>query len=377
MDLADTGGELAPPADNLVSMRTRTLTLLSILALLVAACGDSGAGDITTPTTAEPEVEAMQLSYQLEPGTSYEYEVDLDQTIDMTASGDTSALGESGGEDLPGEMSLQIKGTSVFTHAVADGPEPGTLEITITGDFSGMEFSGTVDGEPVESSEIPELAQMEPIDVTLVVDEQGNVIPDDQPGLGEDLLGGLGGLDMLDQFGGMAGADFIGPPFTEDEVTVGDTWSKTAEVPTLPDEEPITTEIDSEVVGVEEVDGSEVFVIDTTNSTSAIDFDLAEFLVGFMTAFVPEEMSEEEQAEIDSMVEDLRFSISVDPQVADSTTWFDHEVGLARRAELSSDTHLVMDITLPDDTTGDLVELGVDMNIVQDVSYHLNGSDSA
>lgn len=367
-------------------MRTRTLSFFTVLAVMVAACSGSGADNTTTTpstvaettTTTAPAPEAVQLSYALDPGTSYEYEVELDQTIDMSTTGDTSALGGGGSEDVPGQMSLNITGTTTFTHAVAEGPEPGTYEITITGDFSGMEFGGTVDGEPVESSDIPDMAQMEPIDVTVAVDEQGNLIPDDTTGLGDDLLGGLGGLNLLDQFGAGGGAgQFIGPPFSESEVTVGDTWSETVEIPTLPDAEPITTEIDSEVVATETLNGHEVFVIETTNSTSAIEFDLAEFLVGFMSSFVPEDMSEEEQAELDALVEELRFAISVGPQVAELTTWFDHEAGLARQAELSSDTHMVMDMNIPDETTGELVEFGMDMNISQNVMYRLTGPGGA
>lgn len=368
-------------------MRTRTFPLLAVLALVAAACSGSGAGDgatttppvpETTTTTTVPAPEAVQLSYALEPGTSYEYEVDVDQTIDMSTSGDTSALGETEGEDLPAEMSVQVSGTSVFTHAVSDGPEPGTFEITITGDFSDMEFNGTIDGEPVDPSEVPDMAEMDPVDVSVVVDEQGNVIPDDSAGLGEDLFGGLGGLDMLDQLGAGGGAGrFIGPPFPDDEVTVGDTWSDTVEVPTMPGEDPVVTEIASEVVGTDTIDDIETLVIETTNSTSEIEFDLAELLIGFMTAFVPEDMSEEEQAELDALVEDLRFAFMVDPQVMELTTWFDPDAGLARQVELSGDTHLVMDMNIPDESTGELVEFALDMNIDQNVTYRLIGSDSA
>lgn len=364
-------------------MRTRPLTLIAVLALVVGACSESTAEDTTTSstvaptTTTTPAPEAVQLSYALEEGTTYEYEVELDQMIDMSTTGDTSVLGGAGNEDVPGQMSLGITGTNVFTYAVAEGPEPGTFEITITGDLSGMEFSGTVDGEPIESSDIPDMAQMGPIDVTVVVDEQGNIIPDDTSGLGEDLLGGLGGLNMLDELGAGGGAgQFIGPPFPEAEITVGDTWSDTVEVPTMPNAEPITTQIDSEVVGTESIGGREVFVIETTNSTSAIEFDLAELLVGFMTAFVPEDMSEEEQAELDALVEELRFAISVDPQVVELTTWFDFDEGVARQAQFSSDTHMVMDLNIPDEATGQFIEFGMDMNITQDVSYRLLGSES-
>lgn len=368
-------------------MRTRTFTLLAVLALVAAACNGSGAGDgttttssvaETTTTTTVPAPEAVRLAYALEPGTSHDYEVEIDQTIDMSSSGDTSALGETEGEDIPAEMSIQVTGASVFTHTVAEGPEAGTFEITITGDFSDLEFSGTIDGEPVDPSEVPDMAEMDPVDHSIVVDEKGNVIPDDSAGLGEGLFGGLGGLDMMDQFGAGGGAGrFIGPPLPDGEVTVGDTWSDTVETPTMPGEDPVVTEIASEVVGIDTIDDIEVLVIETTDSTSEIEFDLAELLIGFMTAFVPDDMSEEEQAELDALVEDLRFAFTVDPQVMESTTWFDSDAGLALQSELSGDTHLVMDMNIPDESTGEMVEFAMDMNIGQHVTYRLIGSDSA
>ncbi len=367
-------------------MRIRTLTLLAVLALVAAACSGSDAGDgtTTTPSVAEtttttvPAPEAVQLSYALEPGASYEYEVEVDQTIDMSTSGESTALGETEGEDIPEEMSIQVSGTSVFTHTVAEGPEPGTFEVTITGDFSDLEFDGTIDGEPVDRSEVPDMAVMDPVDHSIVVDEQGNVIPDDSAGPGQDLFGGLGGLDMMDQLGPGGGAGrFIGPPLPDGDVTVGDTWSDTVETPTMPGEDPVVTEIASEVVGTDTIDDIEVLVIETTNSTSEIDFDLAELLVGFMTAFVPEDMSEEEQADLDALVEDLRFAFMVDPQVMESTTWFDPEAGLALQSELSGDTHLVMDMNIPDESTGELVEFALDMSVGQHVTYRLIGSDNA
>lgn len=361
-------------------MRTRTLTLLTVLALSLAACaGESTDGSTTTaepdPTTT-PSVEAVLLSYSLEAGTTYEYEVDMDQTIEMTSTGDTSAMGE---DDLPGELEINMVGTADFTHTVSEGPEPGTFEVAIVGDFSDMEFTGTVDGEPVDESEIPDMAQMDPVDVTVVVDEQGNVIPDETQGLGGDMFGDLGGLDMLQSLGGGSAAlgQFVGPPLSDDEVTVGDTWSKTVEIPTLPESDPVTTQIDSEVVGTEELDGNEVFVIDTTTTTSEIEFDLAQILVGFMTAFVPEDASDEERAEIDSLVEQLRFVISVDETTGELTTLFDPVDGLTKEADYANTTHMVMDVNIPDETTGDLVAFGMDLNITQNLVYRLVGSGSA
>lgn len=358
-------------------MRIRTLSLIAFLALIVAACG--GEAESTTTTTPEstttPAPEAVVLSYSLEAGTTYQYEVDMDQAIELTSTGETTAMG--GGEEIPAEASINIQGTSVFTYTVSDGPEPGTFEIDIVGDFSDLDFSGTVDGESVDSSEIPEMAEMEPVDVTIVVDEQGNVIPDDSTGLGEDFLGGLGGLDMLDQFGAAAGTgQFVGPPLSEDEVTVGDTWSETIEVPSMPGADPVTTQVENEVVGTDTIDESEVFVIETTSTTGAVEFDLAEFLIGFMSSFMPEGATDEDRAQLDAIIDELRFAFSIDETVSDMTTWFDPETGLSRQAELASDTHMVMDINIPDETTGEMVEFAMDMNLTQQITYRLTDSGS-
>ena len=364
-------------------MRIRTITLLSAVALVGAACNPSGdAGDSTTSssppetttTTIVAAPESVVLSYTLEPGATFAYEVGIDQTIDMTSTGDATALAEG---EVPGEMSIGITGTTSFTHAVSAGPEPGTFEIHITGDFTNLEFSGTIDGQPVETSEIPDLAQMEPVDVVVIVDEQGNVVSGTDE-LGEDLLGELGGLGSLDQMAPGAGAgQFIGPPLPEGAVTVGDTWSDTIEIPTLPGNDPITTQIDSEAAGTDTVDGIEVFVIETTTSTSQIEFDLGEMLLGFMLAFLPDDATEEERAEMDALAEQLRFAISIDETVADLTTWFDHEAGYARQAEYSSTAHMVFDINVPDEATGELVAFGMEMDMAQDVTYRLTEAGNA
>ncbi len=364
-------------------MRTRIFTLLIGLAVIVVACSGEGVDDSTETTAAAAETtttaataEAVLLSYSLVPGTTHEYEVDLDQTIEMTSTGDTTAMGE---ESLPGELSIDMVGTSTFTHTVSEGPEPGVFEVHIVGDFSDLSFSGTIDGEPVDESEIPDMAQMEPVDITVLVDEQGNIIPDDSEGIEDGLFGDFGGLDMLESLGGGAAAfdRFVGPPLSDGEVTVGDTWSETIEVPALPDSDPVVTQVDSEVVGVDDLDGTEVFVIETTTTTSPIEFDLAQILVGFMTAFVPDDASEEERAEIDQLVEQLRFQISVDETVGELTTRFDPAEGLAKQTDFANTTHMVMDVNIPDETTGDLVAFAMDMTITQDVTYRLVGSSTA
>lgn len=381
--------EQSPGADTLVGMRTRTITILSVVAVVLAACGgvagdtttseDGSTTTVTEATTTTTEVAeapgSVRLVYKLEPGTSFTYEVVIDQHIEMEAIGDASALGE--GEDVPGEASIDLVGTTTFTHSIAEGPQPGTFEVTITGDFADLQISGVVDGELVDPTDLPDFADIEPVDVTLILDEQGNVIPDEGSfgDLGGDLgaLGGLGDMSAP----GMDLGRWLGPPFTDGEVGVGDSWSETIESPMMLGEDPIVTQIDSVVSGTDTIDGATVFVIDTTSTTSAIEFDLADLLLGFFGAFITDDASEEDVAEFEAMAEVLKFLFSIDETVTEMTTWFDYEAGYARRVDLSMATSMVIDINMPDEESGEMVAFGMDMAFVQEISYRLIDATSA
>lgn len=339
------------------------------------ACGGGESADTstteapaTTTTTTEPVPEAVRLSYSLEPGTSFVFEVGISQHIDLIAEGPGAALGE---EEIPGEMSVDVTGTTTFGYSVAQGPEEGTYEVTITGDFRDLEIIGTMDGEPLDTGKLPDFAEMAPVDVTVIVDEQGNVIPQDDR-LGG-FLGGVGDLGSLGDFGaaGMDPGRFVGPPFSDGEVTVGDSWSETLEIPALFVGEGITTVITSEVIGTDTVAGASVFVIETNSITSPIEIDLAEFLIGFFTASMPDDATEGETAELDALSEELRFHFSIAESSNDLITWFDTEAGVARKAEYTGAVDLVMDLNVPDEAAGDMAGLIVDMSIDQHITYQL------
>ena len=360
----------------------RQLSILAALALVLAACaqtsGDSTttAPEDTTTTTTAPQVEAILLSYSLNAGDEYQYEVDLNQHIELNASGDLSLMG---GEEVPGEASIDLAGTATFTHVVSEGPEPGTFEVHITGEFGGLTVTGTVDGEPFESEEAPDFASLDPIDVTVVVDEQGNLVQEDPAGAEDPLAGMLGDLGALGGGAPAPGLDpgqFIGPSFSDEEVSVGDTWTDEIETPGF-GEDPVVTSISSTVTGVEELEGTEVYVIETDSSTSLIDFDLAEFFAGMFGALAPEGATPEETAELEAMLDQLQFLIRVDGTTADSKTWFDVEAGLARQSETTSSTDISMDMNIPDETSGEMVGFVMDMSLDQDITYRLTSGPTA
>jgi len=361
---------------------TRQLSILAALALVLAACGEASGGSTTagaedtTTTTPAAEVEAVLLSYSLSAGDEYQYAVDLDQHIELNTSGDPSLMG---GEEVPGEASIDLGGTATFTHVVSDGPEPGTYEMHITGEFGGVTVSGTVDGEPFDSEEAPDFASLDPIDVTVVVDEQGNLVQEDLSG-GEDPLAGIFG--DLGPLGGGAPApgldpgQFVGPSFSDEEVSVGDTWTDEIETPGL-GEDPIVTSITSTVTAIEDLDGTEVYVIASNSTTSPIEFDLAEFFAGMFGAFAPEGATPEETAELEAMLEQLQFLIKMEGTTADSRTWFDVEAGISRQSETTSSTDISMEMNIPDEETGEMVGFVMDMSLDQDITYRLVSGPTA
>lgn len=365
-------------------MNRRLLAVLASLALVLAACG--GGGDPTTTTsgsdqpttteapttstTAAPSAEATRLAYALADGQSYTFEIDLDQNLTMQASGDTSAMGE---EEMPENADLAISGTGLFTYTVAAGSQAGTFEIRVVGEFSDLEVSGTVDGEPVDPSEIPEIAEVEPIDLTFVVDEQGNPVGGDNEleGMFEGLLGGLEGLSGLS--GGSGDLRFFGPPLADKEVAVGDSWTNTIEMPGMEEDQVFTTEIESTVTGTENIDGASTFVIETTSSTPLIEFDMAELIVGMLEGFLHMfgEPSEEELAEFMAMADQIRFFFRVPATSSESTAWFDAEAGITRKLEASGSAQIHLDVAMPDQETGEMVALKMDMTTSQNLTFRL------
>lgn len=364
--------------DNLTIMNRRFSIFFLALALVVAACNGQTTTETTntTATTSPGNTapggsvpEATALSYTLAAGQVFVFEVDLNQTVEMTATGDASAMGEG---DMPGEMSLVISGTAVITYEIAPGPETDTFAVTITGDFSDLEFSGTVDGESVDADDVPEMAQLEPIDVTIVVDSNGRLIQEPTDGF-DDLFGGFGALeDMFSS--GMNFGSFFGPPFGDDEVTVGDTWTETTEIPGMGDE-PLVAEIESTVTGTETLDGATVYVIDTVTSTPLIEFDLAEMIIGMLEAFLQfGSPSEEELAEFYELTEQIRFAFRVEPSSSNMTTWFDQEAGITRQLEMDATTEMTFDIRVPDEETDEMVSFSMEMKTTQSTRQRLVSS---
>lgn len=352
-------------------MRKSSLIISTVMLVVLAGCSDSSGNPDQSTTLPENQPEPVLLSYSLAAGTEYTYDVEMTQNIVMTAEGSGSSVGE---EDFPGAADVQMTAKGTISYSVAEGPEPNTFEVTITGDFDDVTATGTVDGEQIDSGDVPDFAELQPVEATVVVDEQGNIIPDE---LNLDPTAGLlGGMENLTDLPGANLAQFFGPPLGDDAVTVGQSWTSTVSTPG-PGDEPTVTTTTGTVSGTDNVDGVEVFVIESTSETSPVEFDLAEFFVGLFSGFLPASPSPEEQEELQALIDGLRFAVSVDAARAESTTLFDPVAGMARSFDSSNSSNVAMDINFPDESTGDLVGFVMNMKVEQLLNHRLVSGPSA
>jgi hypothetical protein len=206
----------------------------------------------------------------------------------------------------------------------------------------------------------------------VVVDSKGNVIPEDTGS--DDLFNGaLGGLDSLGTGSVAPGLDpgqFFGPALSDDDVTVGDTWSDEIDTPGMGDD-PIVTTLNAQVTGTDQVDGVDVFVIDSTYTTTPIEFDLGDFFSGLFGAFLSDGTSTGDQAQLDDLMGELKFVISADGIESHVVSRFDPAGGLVRAAELTGGSHVGIDIALPDEATGELQSFQMSVKLAQSLSYQL------
>lgn len=245
------------------------------LALVLAACGSQAApdGDQPAPNQSRPELLGV-LAYDYQPGESIEYRVELVQTL--TATG-TSSL-TSAGDD---EADVTTLASGVVRYDISDGPEAGLLEVAISGEFDSVETTGTFNGQPIDTpKDITTFApEVQEPDRKVVLDSQG------RPWRGDDGPSGLNPLWLLNpRFAAFDPLeDPLGPLFSGDEVSVGDSWTAT-DTTFVTDQEVVRT-FDFTVEAVNEAASGRIVTIFYTSTTSgfAVDFgDTVQDLLSFL-----------------------------------------------------------------------------------------------
>jgi len=358
-------------------MRARLTVMFVATAVLVAACGP---GEATPPssttlptTTTAPAAEAAVFSYSYEPGDRHDYAFALDQTLQMTvtAEGDDSLLGG----DLPGNINVTTSIAGNVSYDIAEGPEPGTRQISISGVFDELAIDGTIDGEPVdeamiEDGAVPDLVEVP--DITIVVDERGHLVSVDGAEVPEDFPFFGDPFSELGEFtsGGLGG--HFGPAFPDEPLAVGDTWSsaQSEEMEGVDASMSITSTY--EVTGTEIRDGHEVMAIDFTTDTSEVVLDLGEMFQALFDAFGElGDGTSDPTAELPQ----ITFLITVAPSTANGTVWFDQEAGIVRK--FSQDTATTISMLMDFSDAEAVVRTAVTMDLDMQLEAELLAGPSA
>ena len=328
--------------------------LFVVLSLVLAACGagDDATFDPAAGFTQGSEGQARVLSYAYQADTSLTYGFTMDMSMDMSMDMD--------GVDDFGEMTMAMDMAGMIGYDIGAGPEPGTVEMTVSGALSEFSFSDlTVDGETMppelmgDSGDIG-IDEFIP-EMTAVVDATGNII---SLSYGDVAVP----TEVLDSFGsgfsdptgmGLQNAIF-GPELPIDEVRIGATWTTddTQEVPGFGE---ISATTRHEIVGEESKAGRETIVIESVTKMDPIEVSFAD-LMEMMTDPAVLSASGMTQAEIDEatfgadMMESLgmSFSMAIDYGDVVATTWLDYEAGLAVATDAAIEASIKMTIETPE-----------------------------
>lgn len=361
-------------------MRARLAVMFVATALLSVACGPGQ--DATPPSSTTPvpstttQAVPVVFTYSYEPGDHHDYAFALDQNLQMTveAEGDASLLGENPPQDI--NVATSIAGN--ISYDIGEGPEPGTRAISIAGVFDELAITGTVDGEPVDESmveegTVPDLVEVP--DLTIVIDEHGNLVSVDGEEVPEDLALFGDPFSSLGDFtsGGLGG--HFGPAFPDRPLAVGDSWSSTQsnEIDGLVPTVSVTSSY--EVVGTETRGGHKVTVIEFTTETSEVEIDLGEMFQQLFDAFGELGSELGETTDTTAAVPEITFLITVAPSSASGTIWFDQDAGTVTQYAQDTATSISMLMDLSD--ADGVARMGVTMDLGMQLTAELVEAPSA
>ena len=318
----------------------------------------------TTTTAADPAVafEPAVVSYRYPSSGEIAYDVSIQQQADVTLEGGPP-------EQMP-PGPIQISSTLVGTINYQTSPGPGqdTTSIRILSDFelveNKMSMGGITMPDPGESA-VPGFEA--PIDITVVVDQQGNVLEISSEAL-ESLFGGdsfLSGASMGSQELNRP----FGPAFPDHPIGIGDTWSERIEQEGPVGLGSIVTNAEHRLVGVDEIAGRTVLVVESEYRTEGFEWDMSEFLKGFFGAF-SDGFSEGEAQEGLEAISELKLLVRATPSTVIAVTRFDSEAGLVLEGDYQVQGEVTTDMTIPDET-GDTTSIVSTTYYDQTVTYEL------
>jgi hypothetical protein len=311
----------------------------------------------TTTTTAPdpvPEFAPSLISYRYPEGGKLEYSLSItqDAVIRVEAGAPEEAL--SG----PIDMSTILEGT--ISYQISPGSEDNTTTIRVLSDFEVAENKMSMGGINMPTPPDVEAPGFEtPIDITVIVDLQGNVLEVfsevlDNPFGGEGFLptNPVGSQELNRPFG---------PAFPDHPLNIGDTWTEHSEQEGPVGMGLITTTAEHHLVGVNTDNGSTVLVIESAYRTEGFEWDMSDLLQGMFGA-LSEELTEEEPVESEGFLPEFSMLIIASPSTVSAVTHFDADAGLVISGEYQAQGEVTSQMAIPGDTDGP-------STIVSSVSY--------
>ena len=246
-----------------------------------------------------------------------------------------------------------------ISYQTSPGPDENTTTIRITTDIKMIDNQMSMGGVNVPTPPDAKAPGFEtPINVTVVVDQQGNVVEFASEAL-DGLLMGNGFLPTASVGSQELNRPF-GPAFPDDPVDIGDTWTERIEQEGPAGMGMIVTTAEHRLAGVDTEAGRTILVVESEYWTEAFEWDMSEFLQGMFGTFA--ELSEEEIPEGEDSFPEFTLLLSSVPSTVVAVTRFDSEAGLVVQGEYQASGGVTTDMTIPDDT-------GEPAGIISSTSY--------
>ncbi len=294
----------------------------------------------TTTTAAAPDFEPTLLSYHYPSSGEVEYAVSIEQQAEVRLDGGAPA------EMPPGPITVNSILAGTLSYRTDPGAEENTTIIRILSDFKLVENEASMGGITLPADEIDDAPGFEtPIDITVVVDQQGNVLEFSSKEL-DDLFGAENFLPNSSA-GNQQFSRPVGPAFPDHPVDVGDTWTERTE-----EEGPggmVITNAEHRLVAVQGTEERPILVVESEYQTEAFEWDMSEFLTGMFGAFSGE-LPEDEAQEGQEVLSEFKLLISVIPGPVQATTWFDPQAGLVIESEHQAQGEVTTHMTIPGET---------------------------
>lgn len=301
------------------------------------------------------------LSYRYPSEGAVEYSLFIEQQAEIALEGGPA-------EEMPPDgiqMATALEGT--ISYQTSPGPDE-TTTIRITTDIKIIDNKMSMGGITIPTPPDAEAPGFEtPIDVTVVVDHQGNVLESASEAL-DSLFPGEGFLPTASMGSQELNRPF-GPAFPDYPVDVGDTWTERVEQEGPAGMGMIVTTAEHRLAGLDTVAGRTIMVIESEYRTEAFEWDMSEFLQGMFGLFA-DEPSEEDTPEREPATPEFTLLVSASPSTVIAVTRFDPDAGLVLEGDYQASGEVTTNMTVPDET-GEPADIITSVGYDQTVTYQL------